>query len=96
MQKLAAQSAPFVRAPSACRQWGAEGVSGPQHLGRYWHFRERLARFAVAGGEAVVLGPGVRLAAPGARRVVCAGSSSPGVSYTLPSRINLRDRKVKT
>lgn len=51
-------------------------MTGPQHLGRYWRFRERLARFAVAGGEAVVLGPGIRLAAPGARRVVCAGSSS--------------------
>ena len=71
-------------------------MTGPQHLGRYWSFRERLALFAVAGGEAVVLGPGIRLAAPGAWRVVRAGSSSPSVSYILPSRINLRDRKVKT
>ena len=29
---------------------GAEGVAGPQHLGRYWRFREKLVRFAVAGG----------------------------------------------
>lgn len=71
-------------------------MTGPQHLGRYWRFRERLARLAVAGGEAVVLGPGIQLAAPGAQRVVSAGSSSPSVSYTLPSRINLRDRKIKT
>ena len=78
-------------------------MAGPQHLGWYWRFRERLARFAVAGGEAlahtaVVLGPGIRASSTRGPHggVVHAGSSSPGVSYSLPSRINLRDRKVKT
>lgn len=71
---------------------GAEGVAGPQHLGWYWRFREKLVRFAVAGGEAlahtaVVLGPGIRASSTRGPHggVVHAGSSSPGVSYSLPS-----------